>query len=86
MTGENCRLWTRLLTQIERVLNVNDPHLISPTVVEAPRNSLGKAWRFAPSNPCGPLAFWQRIPPVYSAAFVRAWLTFGFHRDRKSVV
>ncbi len=40
MTGGNFGLLTRLLTQIERVLQVNDPHLISNEVVEAARDSL----------------------------------------------
>jgi hypothetical protein len=40
MTGGNFRLLTRLLTQIERVLNVNDLHLISTGVVETARDSL----------------------------------------------
>ena len=40
MTGGNFRLLTRLLTQIERVLSVNDLHLASPAVVEAARDSL----------------------------------------------
>ena len=40
MTGGNFRLLTRLLTQIERVLQVNDLHLVSNEVVEAARDSL----------------------------------------------
>jgi hypothetical protein len=40
MTGGNFRLLARLLTQIERVLQVNDLHLISNEVVEAVRDSL----------------------------------------------
>jgi hypothetical protein len=40
MTGGNFRLLTRLLTQIERVLSVNDLHLVSIAVVEAARDSL----------------------------------------------
>jgi hypothetical protein len=40
MTGGNFRLLTRLLIQIERVLSVNDLHLISTAVVEAARDSL----------------------------------------------
>jgi DNA transposition AAA+ family ATPase len=40
MTGGNFRLLTRLLTQIERVLSVNDLHLVSIEVVEAARDSL----------------------------------------------
>jgi hypothetical protein len=40
MTGGNFRLLTRLLTQIERVLQVNDLHLISNEVVEKVRDSL----------------------------------------------
>jgi hypothetical protein len=40
MTGGNFRLLTRLLTQIERVLSVNDLHLVSNAVVEAARDSL----------------------------------------------
>jgi hypothetical protein len=38
MTGGNFRLLTRLLTQIERVLRVNDLHLVSNEVVEAARD------------------------------------------------
>jgi hypothetical protein len=40
MTGDNFRLLTRLLTQIERVLEVNELQLISIEVVEAARDSL----------------------------------------------
>jgi hypothetical protein len=40
MTGGNFRLLTRLLTQIERVLSVNNLHLVSNAVVEAARDSL----------------------------------------------
>jgi hypothetical protein len=40
MTGGNFRLLTRLLTQIERVLQVNDLHLISNEMGEAARDSL----------------------------------------------
>jgi hypothetical protein len=40
MTGGNFRLLTRLLTQIERVLEVNELQLISIEVVEAARDSL----------------------------------------------
>jgi len=40
MTGGNFRLLTRLLTQIERVLDVNDLHLVTNAVVEAARDSL----------------------------------------------
>ncbi|HEY6763558.1 MAG TPA: AAA family ATPase [Candidatus Sulfotelmatobacter sp.] len=40
MTGGNFRLLTRLLTQIKRVLSVNDLHLVSTAVVEAARDSL----------------------------------------------
>jgi hypothetical protein len=40
MTGGNFRLLTRLLTQIERVLSVNDLHLVSNAVVEAARERL----------------------------------------------
>jgi hypothetical protein len=40
MSGGNFRLLTRLLTQIERVLSVNDLHLVSNAVVEAARDSL----------------------------------------------
>ena len=40
MTGGTFRLLTRLLTQIERVLNVNNLHLVSTEVVEAARDSL----------------------------------------------
>lgn len=40
MTGGNFRLLTRLLTQIERVLEVNELQLISIEVVEVARDSL----------------------------------------------
>jgi hypothetical protein len=40
MTGGNFRLLPRLLTQIERVLSLNDLHLVSNAVVEAARDSL----------------------------------------------
>jgi DNA transposition AAA+ family ATPase len=40
MTGGNFRLLARLLTQIERVLAVNDLHRVSVAVVEAARDSL----------------------------------------------
>jgi hypothetical protein len=40
MTGGNFRLRTRLLTQIQRVLEVNDLPAISKEVVEAARDSL----------------------------------------------
>jgi hypothetical protein len=40
MTGGNFRLLTRLLTQIERVLEVNQLHSVSTEVVEAARDSL----------------------------------------------
>jgi DNA transposition AAA+ family ATPase len=40
MTGGNFRLLTRLLTQIERVLSVNNLHHVSVEVVEAARDSL----------------------------------------------
>ena len=40
MTGGNFRLLTRLPTQIERVLSVNDLHAFSTAVVEAARDSL----------------------------------------------
>jgi AAA domain len=40
MTGGNFRLLTRLLTQIERVLEVNQLHIVSTEVVEAARDSL----------------------------------------------
>ena len=40
MTGGSFRLLTRLLTQIERVLGVNDLHEVSVEVVEAARDSL----------------------------------------------
>jgi DNA transposition AAA+ family ATPase len=40
MTGGNFRLLTRILTQIERVLDVNRMHTVSPEVVEAARDSL----------------------------------------------
>jgi DNA transposition AAA+ family ATPase len=40
MTSGNLRLLTRLLTQIERVLSVNDAQVISVEIVEAARDSL----------------------------------------------
>ena len=40
MTGGNFRLLTRLLTQIERVLSVNNLHDVSVEVVEVARDSL----------------------------------------------
>jgi hypothetical protein len=40
MTGGNFRLPTRLLTQIQRVLEVNNLHVVSKEVVEAARDSL----------------------------------------------
>jgi succinyl-CoA synthetase beta subunit len=40
MAGGNFRLLTRLLTQIERVLSVNDLQVVSTAVIEAARNSL----------------------------------------------
>ena len=40
MTGGNLRLLTRLLTQVERVLGVNDAQDISVEIVEAARDSL----------------------------------------------
>ncbi len=40
MTGGNFRLLTRLLTQIERVLDLNDLSVVSTEVVEAARDSL----------------------------------------------
>ena len=40
MTGGNFRLLARLLTQIERVLSVNDLQLVTNAVVEAARDSL----------------------------------------------
>jgi hypothetical protein len=40
MTGGNLRLLTRLLTQVERVLGVNDAQVIAVEIVEAARDSL----------------------------------------------
>ena len=40
MTGGNLRQLTRLLTQVERVLGVNDTQVISVEIVEAARDSL----------------------------------------------
>ena len=40
MTGGNIRLLTRLMTQVERVLGVNDTQVISVEIVEAARDSL----------------------------------------------
>jgi hypothetical protein len=39
-SGGNLRLLTRLLTQVERVLGVNDTQVISVEIVEAARDSL----------------------------------------------
>ena len=40
ITSGNLRLLTRLLTQIERVLSVNDAQAVSLEIVEAARDSL----------------------------------------------
>ncbi len=40
ITGGNFRLLTRLLTQVERVLSVNDVNAVSMEIVEAARDSL----------------------------------------------
>jgi hypothetical protein len=40
MTGGNFRLLTRFLTQIERLLSVNNLHLVSTAVVEVAWDSL----------------------------------------------
>jgi hypothetical protein len=40
MTGGNFRLLNRLLTQIERVLKINDAQAVSLEVVDAARESL----------------------------------------------
>jgi hypothetical protein len=40
MTGGNFRLLTRILTQMERVLDVNRLNAVSSEVVEAARDSL----------------------------------------------
>lgn len=40
ITGGNLRLLTRLLTQVERVLSVNDQQVVSLEIVEAARDSL----------------------------------------------
>jgi hypothetical protein len=40
MTGGNFRLLTRILTPIERVLDVNQLHTVSAEVVEAAPDSL----------------------------------------------
>jgi hypothetical protein len=40
VTSGNLRLFTRLITQIERVLSINDLHVVSTAVVEAARDSL----------------------------------------------
>jgi hypothetical protein len=40
MTGGNLRLLTRLLTQLERVLGVNDTQSITVEIVDAARDSL----------------------------------------------
>jgi hypothetical protein len=51
MTGGNFRLLARLLTQIERVLSVNDLHLVSNSVVEAARDSLVIGAQLKPDTP-----------------------------------
>jgi AAA domain-containing protein len=51
MTGGSFRLLTRLLTQIERVLNVNDLHMVSTAVVEAARVQPGDLARMTPDTP-----------------------------------
>jgi len=40
MTGGNMRLLARLLTQVERVLGVNDTQVMSVEIIEAARDSL----------------------------------------------
>ncbi|MGI4828514.1 MAG: hypothetical protein ACRYFU_10045 [Janthinobacterium lividum] len=40
MTGGNFRLLNRLLTQIERVLKLNDAQIVSLDLVDAARESL----------------------------------------------
>ena len=40
MTGDYLRLFTRLATQVERVLGVNDTQIVSVEIVEAARDSL----------------------------------------------
>jgi hypothetical protein len=40
ITSGNLRLLTQLLTQIERVLSVNEAHAVSLEIVEAARDSL----------------------------------------------
>ena len=40
MSGGNLRLLTRLLTQVERVLGINDAQVVSVEIVEAARDSL----------------------------------------------
>jgi hypothetical protein len=40
MTGGNLRPLPRLLTQVERVLGVNDTQIISVEIVEAAQDSL----------------------------------------------
>jgi hypothetical protein len=40
MTGGNLRLLTRLLTQLERLLGVNDTQSITVEIVDAARDSL----------------------------------------------
>jgi len=40
ITSGNFRLLTRLLTQIERILHVNNLNLVSVEIVEAARDSL----------------------------------------------
>lgn len=40
ITEGNFRLLTRMLTQIERILSINDTEIVSVAIVEAARDSL----------------------------------------------
>ena len=52
VTGGNLRLVVRLLTQIARVLEINETQTVSLDIVEAAREvlAIGSAWRLVPNN------------------------------------